>query len=163
MVRNALREEQLTHSIIGAFYAVYNALGHGFLEHVYVLALERELMARGHQVAREAKVRIMYKGEELCSQRLDMIVDRKVIVEIKSTLELPRVASRQLYSYLRATNLEIGLLFHFGRTADFYRLESRNTIHYASTAADDLEDVNVAWAEGAEWDEFLDAPIRSDD
>jgi GxxExxY protein len=53
----------LTHAIIGAFYEVYITLGFGFLEHVYTMALERELTARGHRVAREVSVRIFYKGE----------------------------------------------------------------------------------------------------
>src|SRR5919109_4771091 len=110
LVKTWLLDEQLTHSIIGAYYDVYNTLGYGFLEHVYVRAMERELRARGHRVAREAKVRIFYKGEELCSQRLDMVVDEKVVVECKAGLDLPRTAHRQLYSYLQATNLEIGLL-----------------------------------------------------
>jgi GxxExxY protein len=162
MKRNVFRDERLTHSIIGAFYNVYNALGYGFLEHVYVLALERELLARGHQVSREAKVRVMYKGEELCSQRLDMIVDGKVIVEIKSTQELSRIASRQLYSYLRATNLEIGLLFHFGPRAEFYRLEYRNGPSPESVP-EDLEDVDLLWAECPEWDIPLDPSMLVDD
>ena len=63
MDRIGLIEEELTRSVIGAFYEVYNALGFGFLEHLYGAALERELRARGHQVGREAGVRIMYKGE----------------------------------------------------------------------------------------------------
>jgi len=116
-----LIEEELTASIIGAFYEVYNTLGFGFLEHIYVMALERELMARGHHVAREVGVRVMYKGEELSNQRLDMIVDGKVIVETKSTLDLHRAARRQVYNYLKATNLEVGLLLHFGPVACFYR------------------------------------------
>ena len=139
MAKLWLLNERITHSIIGAFYDVYNALGYGFLEHVYVLALERELLARGHQVAREAKVRILYKGEELCSQRLDMIVDTRVIVETKSGLDLPRTAHRQLYSYLQATNLEIGLLFHFGRRPEFYRLECRNNREHFSRSPGDLQ------------------------
>jgi GxxExxY protein len=108
-----LVEEQLTRSIIGAFYEVYNTLGFGFLEHTYVMALERELMARGHHVAREVSVRIIYKGAELSNQRLDMIVDGKVIVETKSTLELHKAARRQVYNYLKATDLEVGLLLPF--------------------------------------------------
>ncbi len=156
MTRNWLREERLTHSIIGAFYEVYNTLGPGFLEHVYVLALERELLDRGHRVAREAKVRIVYKGEELCSQRLDMIVDEKVIVETKSTLQLPRIASRQLHSYLRATNLEIGLLFHFGRTAEFYRLDSRNEIQPPPSPRLDVEEVDAGWPERDDQEMSLD-------
>lgn len=95
---------------IGAFYEVYNTLGFGFLEHIYVMALERELRNLGHQVRREVGVCVMYKGDELGYQRLDMIVDDKLIIEVKSTYELHKAARRQLYNYLRATNLEVGIL-----------------------------------------------------
>jgi GxxExxY protein len=124
--RHELIEERLTESIIGAFYRVYRSLGFGFLEHVYVLALERELRSRGHRVAREVSVDIMYNGEELCTQRLDMVVDDRVVVETKSTYELHPAAQRQLFNYLRASRLEVGLLFHFGREPEFYRLMYRN-------------------------------------
>jgi GxxExxY protein len=116
-----LIEKELTESIIGAFYEVYNTLGFGFLEHIYVMALERELRSRGHHVAREVQVRVMYKGEELSGQRIDMIVDGKVLVETKSTLEMHPAARRQLRNYLGATNIEVGLLLHFGPRATFYR------------------------------------------
>jgi GxxExxY protein len=128
MKESWLIEERRTHSIIGAFYHVYNALGFGFLENVYVLALERELRARDHRVAREVSVPIFYKGEELCTQRLDMIVDDKVIVEIKSGQGLSSIAHRQLYSYLRGTCIEVGLLLHFGSQPKFYRLVYSNTV-----------------------------------
>lgn len=121
-----LLERKTTESIIGAFYEVYNTLGFGFLEHIYVMALERELIARGHHVAREVGVRVMYKGEHLGSQRLDMIVDGRVVVEIKSTLELHKLARRQLYNYLKGTNLEVGLLLHFGPVGKVYREISSN-------------------------------------
>jgi GxxExxY protein len=126
MARGELIEERLTHSVIGAFFDVYNTLGYGFLEHVYVMALERELIARRHRVAREVAVRVHYKGHELAEQRLDMIVDEKLVVEIKSTHELHRAANRQVYNYLRSTSLEVGLLLHFGPEARFYRLIHRN-------------------------------------
>ena len=122
MARHELIEERLTHSAIGAFFDVYNKLGYGFLEHVYAMALERELLARGHRVCRELWVPVMYDGEELCKQRLDMVVDEKLIIEVKSTLDVPKVASRQLYSYLKATHLSVGLLMHFGSEPKFYRL-----------------------------------------
>lgn len=122
-----LIEETLTDSVIGAFYEVYNTLGFGFLEHLYRMALERELVARGHRVAREVVIRVSYKGDELGTQRLDMIVDKKLVVEIKSTYQLHKAAARQVYNYLRATNLEVGLLLHFGPEPVFYRLISRNT------------------------------------
>ena len=117
-----LLAERLTHSVIGAFFDVYNALGYGFLEHVYVLALERELKMREHHVARELGVTIRYKGEELCVQRLDMVVDGVLVVESKSTTTLHPTAHRQLFNYLRATNLEVGLLLHFGPEPKFHRV-----------------------------------------
>lgn len=121
MARRKLVEEALTHSAIGAFFEVYNTLGFGFLEIVYEMALERELSERGHQVAREVWVPVIYKGHELCKQRLDMIVDDKLVLEIKSAADLPKTGGRQLQNYLRATNLPVGLLFHFGAEPSFYR------------------------------------------
>ncbi|MEO8448826.1 MAG: GxxExxY protein [Gemmatimonadota bacterium] len=121
-----LVEGVLTQSVIGAFYEVYNTLGYGFLEHIYLRALQRELVARGHWVDREVVVRVFYKGEEIAAQRLDMVVDDKLVLEIKSTDRLSRGASRQVYNYLRATNLEVGLLFHFGPQPAFYREVCRN-------------------------------------
>jgi GxxExxY protein len=122
MTRGKLLEERLTHSVIGAFFEVYNTLGFGFLEHLYVMALERELLARGHRVGREVGVSVGYKGEELGTHRLDMIVDERLIVETKSTYELHPASRRQVYNYLCATKLELGLLLHFGPTPKFYRL-----------------------------------------
>ena len=121
-----LLEEALTRSIIGAFYEVYNNLGFGFLEHLYVLALEQELLARGHTVTRQVSVPVFYKGRELGCQRLDMIVDGKVVVEVKSTLDLHSAAHRQLRNYLKGTRLEIGLLLHFGPEPRFFRVINTN-------------------------------------
>jgi len=126
MTRIHLLEERLTRSVIGAFYEVYNTLGFGFLEHVYVMALERELMERGHRVAREVSVHVSYKEHVLAVQRIDMIVDDRVVVEAKSGAELPTAAKRQLFNYLRATNLEVGLLFHFGLEPRFHRVVCSN-------------------------------------
>ena len=125
MARGELIYERLTHSVIGAFYEVYNTLGFGFLEQVYVMALERELLARGHHVGREVFVPVHYKGEQLVRQRLDMVVDEKLVVEVKSTYELHGAAPRQVYNYLRATHLELGLLLHFGPHPKFYRILCR--------------------------------------
>jgi hypothetical protein len=98
VTRSKLIEEALTRSVIGAFFEVYNNLGFGFLEHLYVLALERELIARGHHVSREVWVHVRYKGEDLGIQRIDMIVD-----------------------------LEVGLLLHFGTKASIHREICHNT------------------------------------
>ncbi len=122
MARDELVQENLSYSVIGAFFDVYNTLGFGFLEHLYVSAMERELRLRGHRVGREVAVRVLYKGEELGRQRLDMIVDDTLVVETKSTYDLHPAAERQLYNYLRGTNLELGLLLHFGPKPKFYRV-----------------------------------------
>ena len=114
--------EELIYSIIGAFFEVYNTLGYGFMEHLYLKALERELLARGHKVSREVWVSVMYKGEELGKQRLDMVVDDCIVIEVKSTYDLPKSATRQLFNYLRATDLKVGLLLHFGPDPRFFRL-----------------------------------------
>ena len=122
MNEKQMLEERLTHSVIGGFYEVYNNLRFGFLEHIYILALEDELLARGHRVAREMSVPVMYKGRELGTQRLDMVVDETLVVETKSTFDLHASAKRQLFSYLAATRFEVGLLLHFGPEAKFYRM-----------------------------------------
>lgn len=132
MRRSHLFEPELTHSVIGAFYEVYNTLGYGFLEHIYWMAMERELLSRGHQVGRELGVRISYKGHELGIQRLDMIVDHKLVVEIKSTHTLHRSAARQVYNYLKASNLEIGVLLHFGPEPGFFVQTYRNDARTSS-------------------------------
>ena len=80
-------------------------------------------------------VRVYYKGGELGTQRLDMLVDERLVVEIKATHELPRAATRQLYNYLRATALDVGLLLHFGPVALFYRLHCATISSSASAAS----------------------------
>ena len=117
-----LLHERVTSSAIGAFYEVYNTLGYRYLESIYLAALERELRARGHGVCRELSVRVMYKGEVVGKQRLDMVIDDVLVVEAKSTHSLHESASRQLYNYLHATSLEVGLLLHFGPKAQFFRI-----------------------------------------
>ena len=75
---SALLHEDLTHLAIGAFFEVYRNLGYGFVETLYVMALERELRAKGHQVSREFAVLVSYTGEPLGYQRRDLVVDEKV-------------------------------------------------------------------------------------
>ena len=137
MPKGWLLEEKLTHSILGAFFDVYNELGYGFLEHLYVMALERELLSRGHTVAREVGVLVRHKGEELGFQRIDLVVDNTVILEAKSTQELHKAATRQILNYLRATNLEVGFLLHFGPEPKFFRLvhQRRNPRKSAKSAS----------------------------
>jgi GxxExxY protein len=125
MAHDELLEERLTHSIIGGFFDVYNALDFGYLEQAYVAALELELRDRGHRVEREVGVVVRYKGRAVAQHRMDMVVDGRVVVEAKSTQELHPVSARQLYSYLRASGLSVGLLLHFGPKPYFRRIICR--------------------------------------
>lgn len=110
-------EQALTHEIIGGFYTVYNELGYGFLESVYANALSLELERRGLKVQRELPVEIRYLGQPVGNYRMDFVVDQRVLVEIKATESIGMVHRRQLFNYLRASTLPIGLLLHFGPRA----------------------------------------------
>jgi GxxExxY protein len=110
----------------GAFFQVYSTLGFGFLEYVYALALERELMDRAKRVSRETSIPIFYKGRLLTTQRADMVVDERVVVEITSTEVLPPMAQRQAVNSLKATSHEVALLLHFGPAPKFYRMVQSN-------------------------------------
>lgn len=127
MAEIGLVDEKLTRSVIGVFYDVYNTLGYGFLEHIYKAALDHELRAQGHRVAREVSVTVLYKEIELGSQRLDMLVDERLVVEVKCRRDKPDFGSAQLFNYLRATNLEVGLLLHFGPRPSFRRIVCLNS------------------------------------
>ena len=127
MTETELIQRDVTRDVIGAFYDVYNTLGFGFLEHVYALALERELLSRGRRVVRESSIAIYYKGALLTNHRTDMIVDDAVVVELKSTYALPPIAWRQTLNYLKASSLEVALLLHFGPKAKFHRLIRAST------------------------------------
>jgi GxxExxY protein len=120
--RLELIEKELTGSIIGAFYYVYNQLGYGFLEKIYAEALARKLMKSGHRVQREVWLPIYCDYEQVGLQRIDMLVEGKVIVENKSTYHLSEADHRQLLSYLTASEVQVGLLLHFGPKPDFYRV-----------------------------------------
>ena len=122
----ALFEEELTRSVIGVFFDIHRTFGFGFREHIYVLAMERDLIAKGHRVDREVAAIVYHRGEPLATQTLDMIVDEKLVLEIKATERLPPSAEAQLFGYLCSTELQVGLLLHFGREAKFYRAICEN-------------------------------------
>jgi GxxExxY protein len=119
--RHPLLYEAETRSLIGGFFDCYNHIGFGFVEPICCSALERELTARGHHVAREVAIEVFYKGESVGWQRMDMIVDDKIIIEVKATPILSPNARLQLRSYMKSTRLQVGLLFHFGPTPTFFR------------------------------------------
>ena len=109
-----MTENAISYQIRGAIYDVYKALGPGLLESVYEEALTYELQKRGLKVERQREVSIKYDGQLLgTSLRLDMLVEDKVIIELKSVKELQDVFFKQTLTYLRLTNLHLGILVNF--------------------------------------------------
>ena len=109
-----MTENAISYQIRGAIYEVYKALGPGLLESVYEEALTYELQKRGLKVERQREVPIHYDGQLLgTSLRLDMLVEDKVIIELKSVKELQDVFFKQTLTYLRLTNLHLGILVNF--------------------------------------------------
>jgi GxxExxY protein len=108
--------DAITEAIIAAAIEVHRCLGPGLLESIYEEALAYELALRGHQVAKQVEIDVVYKGYVIKGQRLDMLVDGEVVVELKSVSNLPDVAVAQVLSYLKATHLQRGLLINFGKT-----------------------------------------------
>ena len=109
-----MTENAISYQIRGAIYEVYKALGPGLLESVYEEALTYELQKRGLKVERQREVPIKYDGQLLgTSLRLDMLVEDKVIIELKSVKELQDVFFKQTLTYLRLTNLHLGILVNF--------------------------------------------------
>ena len=108
------KHSELTEKIIGAFYAVYSALGYGFLENVYVKALIIELKRRGLTVNDELPIHVYYLGELIGEYYADIVVNELIILEIKAVKALVTEHEAQLLNYLKATPYEVGLLLNFG-------------------------------------------------
>ena len=106
--------DELTEQIIGAAIEVHRVLGPGLLESIYEEALGIEFELRGIRFDRQVEVDVHYKGHVIKGQRVDLLVKREVVVELKSVTNLPEVATAQVLSYLKATGLRRGLLINFG-------------------------------------------------
>lgn len=119
---NALTSQQITFGIIGAYRDVYRALGWGFLESVYLNAMELALKAKNFGVQREAPLHVRFGGQVVGNFRADLIIENSVIVELKAVDRLTGAHEAQLLNYLRASGLTIGLLFNFGMKFEQRRL-----------------------------------------
>ncbi|HZB90753.1 MAG TPA: GxxExxY protein [Stellaceae bacterium] len=118
--------DALTYSIIEAIIRVHTVLGPGFVEAIYHRALVIELRKRALAVEHEVEVAIEYDGQMVGRHRLDLIVDRRVIVELKTVEELSKAHYAQVRSYLRATGLPVALLVNFSKEkADYRRIAHR--------------------------------------
>jgi len=113
----------ITYSINGAVFEVNNILGPGFLEKVYEDALLVELKRRGLKVKNQVPISVSYKGEVVGEYFADLLVEDKVIVELKTVESLDKAHEAQLLNYLKATDFQVGLLVNFRhKKADIKRM-----------------------------------------
>lgn len=121
-IAGTLLDGEITGAIIRLFLRVYDRLGFGYLESVYCEALAYELSRAGVPFAREAGIDVWYEGHRVGRFRADFVVADRVIVEAKACEVVNQAHRRQLLNDLRGSNLEVGLLLHFGPKPRFHRL-----------------------------------------
>ncbi|TAF45069.1 MAG: GxxExxY protein [Runella slithyformis] len=113
--------KELTEAILKVYYDVYNELGYGFLEKVYQNSMYLELKARGFYVEAQKQIKVNFKGVEVGEYYADLIINEKVILELKAAEYIVEQFEFQLINYLKATNIEVGLLLNFGKKPEFRR------------------------------------------
>jgi len=119
--------KELTEKIIEIFYRVYNKLGYGFLENVYENAMMKEFKTTDIPAVSQYAINVVYEGEIIGEYFADILVDSKVIVEIKASKSLAIENEAQLLNYLKATEIEVGLLLNYGPKPDLKRKAFNNT------------------------------------
>ena len=115
------KHQELTREIIKAAQNVHNSLGNGFLEKVHHNAMVLELRKMGLDVAYEKPISVYYDGQTIGEYFADIVVADKVILEIKAVQAVNAVHEAQLVNYLKATNIEVGLLLNFGKSLEVKR------------------------------------------
>lgn len=118
---NNLLHSDLTERIIGCAYNVYSSLGSGFLEKVYENALAIKLSKTGLKVEQQSPLKIYFEDELVGEYFADLLVDGKVILELKAVTELSKIHEVQLVNYLKATGIKVGLLINFGEKIKIIR------------------------------------------
>lgn len=121
MNTGSLKHKEITDRIIKGFYEVYNELGDGFMESVYERALYIVLLSYGLQVEKQKDIAVHFRGQVIGEYRADLVVDEKIIVEIKAVRGIVPEHEAQIINYLKATDMEIGLLINFGQKPEFKR------------------------------------------
>lgn len=119
---DGLRHGALTKKILGVFYEVYNELGHGFLESVYHRSLALALESLGLNVCNRVAIPVWFRGHQVGYFQADIMVEKCVMLELKAVRTLDSAHRAQLLNYLRATEIEVGLLLNFGEKPEFKRL-----------------------------------------
>ena len=120
--------KELTDRIIACFYKVYTNLGYGFLEKVYQNAMLIELNKNGLKAISQYPIKVNYNGVSVGEYFADIIVEDKVIIELKASANLVPENILQLQNYLKATNIEVGLLLNFGKKPEIRRKTFHNNL-----------------------------------
>ncbi len=121
LIYMSLLHEEITNKIIKSFYKVYNTLGYGFLEKVYENAMAVELKKHGLKVNCQFPISVHYENELVGEYFADIIVNNLIVLELKAASELTEEHECQLINYLKATDIELGLLMNFGKEAEYKR------------------------------------------
>jgi len=121
MNTDKFKHKDITDIILGSFYEVYNELGDGFLESVYENALYIVLTGYGLSVQKQKDISVFFRNNLIGTFKADLIVNEKVIIELKAVRNLAAAHEAQLINYLKAINIEVGLLLNFGRKPEFKR------------------------------------------
>lgn len=120
---NKIIYKDISFKIMEAVFEVHNILGCGYSEGIYEEALIKEFKDRGIEYERQKRIEVYYKDKKIGEYKLDLIVEDKIILELKAVSELNVVFEYQLYSYLKATGMKLGILINFGSTRiEFKRL-----------------------------------------
>ena len=117
-----LLHKSITDVILKVYYEVYNELGYGFLEKVYQNAMYFELKSLGYKVEAQKQIKVYFKRQLVGEYYSDLLVEDKVIVELKATELLMNVHVAQIMNYLKATPIEVGVLLNFGEEPEFKRI-----------------------------------------
>jgi len=121
-----LKHADLTERLIGIFFNLYNELGHGFLESVYEQAFSVVLAENKIFFERQIAIPVRFHGQVIGEFRADLLVDKKVLIELNTGRDIDPAWEKQLLNYLRATDIEVGLLFNFRPNAQFRRYAFEN-------------------------------------
>ena len=121
-MRPELKHKEITHQIIRVFFDVYNELGHGFLESVYQKSLAVAFQSAGVNVRTRVKIPVWFRGQRAGQFEGDMLVEECVLLELKVARCLERSHIAQILNYLRATDIEVGILLNFGLKPEFKRV-----------------------------------------
>lgn len=121
-----MRHEDITSSVIGCAFEVINELGAGFLESVYEKALLLALRHKGLSAVSQSPIRVLFRGENVGDFHADILVEGKVVVELKAVKVIASEHQAQVINYLNATGIEVGLLINFGNPRLEYRRFTRN-------------------------------------